>query len=155
MIAEGDRAPDFAGVTADGKRLGLADFRGRQPLILYFYPRDNTPGCTKEACSFRDHKAEIEAAGAALVGVSMDSVESHQRFVSDHRLNFPLLSDPELTTHKGYGAWGMKTLYGKTSEGVIRSTYLIDREGRIARAWPNVKVDGHVDQVLAAIDALG
>lgn len=153
MLAEGDRAPDFAGVTADGKRLGLADFRGRQPLILYFYPKDNTPGCTREACSFRDHKTEIEAAGAALLGVSMDSVESHRKFVSDHRLNFPLLSDRDGAIAE---AFGVVRLGGWIPFlPVKRVTFVVDREGIVRRVIASeLSMDAHVDGALAALREL-
>ncbi|MBH1988803.1 MAG: peroxiredoxin [Myxococcaceae bacterium] len=120
-------------------------------IVLYFYPKDDTPGCTREACGFRDLSAEFAKENAVILGVSKDSVESHERFQSKYQLPFPLISDPELKLHEAYGAYGSKVLYGKTSLGVIRSTFLIDPEGIIAKAWYSVKVDEHVAKVLEAI----
>jgi peroxiredoxin Q/BCP len=149
MIQQGDRAPDFSGVTADGQRLALAEFRGK-PLILYFYPKDDTPGCTKEACSFRDHKGEIEAAGAALVGVSMDTVESHQKFISKHSLNFPLLSDRDGAIAKAFGVTRLGGLIPFLP--VKRVTFVIDREGVVRKVIASeLSMDAHVD---GALDAL-
>ncbi len=150
---EGDPAPGFSLPGSDGKTHSLDEHRGA-PVVLYFYPKDDTPGCTREACDFRDNMARAQGAGAVVYGVSRDSITSHQQFGEKYNLNLPLLSDPELAVHRAYGAWGSKTLYGRKSEGVIRSTYLIDREGKLARTWPNVKVDGHVDEVLQAVASL-
>ena len=128
MIKEGDRAPDFSGVTADGSRIQLGDYRGRKPLVIFFYPKDNTTVCTKEACSFRDHAAEFAAAGGAVVGVSMDSQASHQRFADGHRLNFPLLADTDAAICK---AFGVARLGGWLPPR--RVTFVIDREGIVRR----------------------
>jgi peroxiredoxin Q/BCP len=153
MINEGDAAPDFSGTTAEGERLGLADFRGVKPLILYFYPKDDTPGCTKEACSFRDHRGEIEAAGAALVGVSMDTAESHRRFIAKHSLNFPLVSDRDGTIAKAFGVTRLGGLIPFLP--VKRVTFVIDREGIVRRVIASeFSMDAHVDGALAALREL-
>lgn len=142
-------APDFALPNQDGKLVRLADFRG-QKLIVYFYPKDNTSGCTREAEGFRDLHDAIVAAGARVVGVSKDSVSSHAKFHSKLQLPFDLLSDPEHSVLEAYGAWGTKTMYGRTSEGTIRSTVIVDEEGRVAAVFARVKPDGHAQEVLAA-----
>jgi thioredoxin-dependent peroxiredoxin len=153
MISEGQRAPEFSGETTDGAGIGLADFRGVKPLILYFYPKDDTPGCTKEACSFRDHGGEIEAAGAALVGVSMDTVESHRRFAAKHSLDFPLISDRDGAIAK---AFGVARLGGwMPFMPVRRVTFVIDREGTVVRVIASeLSMDAHVDGALAALREL-
>ena len=151
-IQIGSQAPDFTAPSSDGD-ITLSALKG-SPVVLYFYPKDNTPGCTKEACGFRDVRGELEAKGAKVFGVSKDSLQSHERFTEKFHLNFPLISDPELEIHQAYGAWGDKKLYGKTFLGVIRTTVLIDGDGVIRKIWPKVKVNGHVDAVLAAIDEL-
>ena len=145
-------APDFTGATNDGP-ITLSDLRGH-PVVLFFYPKDNTPGCTKEACGFRDVRGELEAKGAKVFGLSKDNLKSHARFTEKFGLNFPLISDPDLQIHEAYGAWGDKKMYGKTFLGVIRTTVLIDGDGVIQRIWSKVKVAGHVDAVLEAIDTL-
>ena len=145
-------APDFTGATNDGP-ITLSDLRGH-PVVLFFYPKDNTPGCTKEACGFRDVRGELEAKGAKVFGLSKDNLKSHARFTEKFGLNFPLISDPDLRIHEAYGAWGDKKMYGKTFLGVIRTTVLIDGDGVIQRIWSKVKVAGHVDAVLEAIDTL-
>jgi len=154
MISEGQPAPEFSGVTASGERLSLADFRGKKPFILYFYPKDDTPGCTKEACSFRDHRGEIEAAGAVLVGVSMDSVESHQKFIAKHSLNFPLLSDRDAAIAN---AFGVARLGGwMPLMPVKRVTFVIDRDGVVRKVIASeLSMDAHVDGALAALRGLG
>ncbi len=153
MLKEGDKAPAFNLESDAGGKVRLSDF-AKQTLVLYFYPRDNTPGCTREAQAFAAAKRAIETAGGAVVGVSRDSLKSHQSFREKCNLgNLTLLSDPDLSVHKAYGAWGTKTMYGKKVEGVLRSTFLI-KNGQIALVFPNVKVDGHVDQVLQAIGEL-
>lgn len=154
MLKVGDSAPAFE-LDADGGAKVSSDELAKTPYVVYFYPRDNTPGCTTEACDFRDNFARIQAAGVRVFGVSKDSVKSHDGFKAKFELPFTLLSDPDKSLHLAYGAWGAKKMYGKEVEGTIRSTFLVDKKGRIAAAWPNVKVKGHVDQVLAAIDALG
>jgi peroxiredoxin Q/BCP len=148
--SSGSKAPAFRALGDDGKEHALVDHAGA-PVVLYFYPRDDTPGCTIEACDFRDSMSRVAAAGAVVYGVSRDSVASHLRFKAKYGLNFTLLSDPDLTLHRAYGAWGTKNMYGKLVEGTIRSTFVIDASGRIARAWPTVKVAGHVDEVLATL----
>ncbi len=149
MLKEGDKAPAFSLESDSGGRVSLEDFRGKT-LVLYFYPRDSTPGCTREAQAFTTFKREIERAGGTIVGVSRDSVKSHCGFRDKYGIAFPLLSDPELTLHRAYGAWGEKTMYGKKILGTIRSTFLIEN-GRVLRVFPNVKVDGHAEQVLAVL----
>ena len=153
MLKEGDQAPDFE-LTADGGRsVNSRDLKGK-PYVVYFYPKDNTPGCTTEACDFRDHFARIGARHAAVFGVSTDSVRSHDGFKKKFELPFTLLSDPDKTLHAAYGAWGMKKNYGKEYEGTIRSTFVVDKDGVIAKAWPTVKVKGHVEEVIEALEAL-
>jgi peroxiredoxin Q/BCP len=149
----GAAAPGFRLQGDDGKTHDLQDHKGA-PVVIYFYPRDDTPGCTVEACDFRDNMARAQKAGAVVYGVSRDSLKSHEKFKAKYNLNFTLLSDPDLTVHKAYGAWGKKVMYGKEVEGTIRSTFLIDGKGVLRQAWPKVKVDGHVDAVLAALAAL-
>ena len=151
MLEQGDKAPAFELQDDSGKMWRLEDLRG-QKVILYFYPKDDTPGCTKEACAFRDRRAEIEARGAVVLGVSPDSVTSHGKFRDKFSLNFPLLADTDHRVAESYGAWREKTFMGRKHMGVARSTFLIDREGRVARAWHQVSVDGHDEQVLAALD---
>ncbi len=150
MIEEGKPAPDFALVADDGRTVSLKDFRGKK-VVLYFYPKDDTPGCTVEACGFRDALPDVSSAGAVVLGVSRDDADSHVAFKRKYGLNFPLLSDPDTKVHRAYGAWGKKVLYGKETEGVIRSTVLIDETGRVAKHWPRVKAEGHAAEVLAAL----
>jgi peroxiredoxin Q/BCP len=152
-LKAGDSAPSFTLPGDDGQTHSLADHRG-SPVVVYFYPRDDTPGCTVEACGFRDNMSRATAKGAVVYGVSKDSLKSHDKFKQKYNLNFTLLSDEDLAMHRAYGAWGKKVMYGQEMLGVIRSTFLIDKDGRIAKAWPKVKVDGHVDDVLNALDAL-
>ena len=147
-IQEGKAAPAFTLRDAQGKSVSLADFAGRH-VILYFYPKDDTPGCTKEACGFRDVTAQFEAVGAVILGISADPMELHLKFQAKHKLPFELLSDPEATTSKAYGVWKQKNLYGKKFMGIERTTFVIDKTGRIAQIYPKVKVDGHVADVLA------
>jgi len=149
----GAPAPDFDLPADDGSRVRLRDLRGK-PVILYFYPRDETPGCTTEACAFRDARSMWQDAGAEVLGVSGDSVASHTKFRARHSLPFRLLSDPDHAVMGAYGAWGEKVMYGKHMVGVIRSTCLIDKHGRIAALWPKVKVAGHIDAVLQALAGL-
>lgn len=150
---EGKKAPAFNLLGDDGEKHRLSDHADER-VVLYFYPRDMTPGCTTEACDFRDNLDRLEKAGAVVYGVSKDSIASHEKFRDAHELNFVLLSDLDLDVHKRYGVWGEKTMYGKKVDGVIRSTFLIDEKGKIAKAWRNVKAAGHVDNVLAALEAL-
>jgi peroxiredoxin Q/BCP len=143
-------APEFDLESDQGKRVSLNDFAGKW-LIVYFYPRDNTPGCTREANEFTKAATALKKLGADVVGVSKDSVKSHCGFRDKMGITFRLLSDPQLQAHKAYGAWGIKTMYGKKVEGTIRSTFLISPKGKIARAWKSVKVDGHAAAVLEAL----
>ncbi len=153
MAEEGKKAPAFSLKGDDGKTHKLSDHAGKR-VVVYFYPKDNTPGCTTEACDFRDNMKRIAKAGAVVYGISKDSLASHEKFRDKFDLNFVLLSDPELGVHKKYGAWGEKKMYGKVREGVIRSTFLIDESGKVAKAWRNVKAAGHVDKVLEALESL-
>ncbi len=146
----GDPAPEFTLPTGDGTTLSLKDFRGKK-VVLYFYPKDNTPGCTKEACSFRDDIRKFERKGAVIIGVSADSVESHKKFAGKFDLPFTLVSDEKKSALNAYGVWKKKSLYGKTFLGVERSTFVIDEKGNIARIFRKVKVDGHSDEVLASL----
>ena len=155
MVNAGDRAPDFVGTTADGKRIGLSDFRGQKPLVLYFYPKDNTPTCTKEACSFRDHAGEIAAAGGEIIGVSNDGPEAHKKFIADHRLNFPLLSDTDGSIAK---AFGVARLGGILSGWIPprRVTFVIDREGVVRRVIESeFSAQKHIDGAIEALRGLG
>ncbi len=152
-IEPGQIAPDFTLAADDGVKVRLWDCRGG-PVVLYFYPKDDTPGCTKEACAFRDQKAALEKLGATVLGVSPDDVASHVKFRDKFKLNFPLLADADHKLAEKYGAWREKNMYGKKSMGVQRSTYLIDAEGKVAQVWKRVQVDGHDEQVLAALKAL-
>jgi peroxiredoxin Q/BCP len=147
----GDRAPEFSLPDEHGKVHSLADQRGRW-TILYFYPEDDTPGCTTEACQFRDLSPRYEDTGADVWGVSPDNASSHRRFREKYDLPFTLLSDVDHAVAELYGAWQEKTNYGRTYMGIVRSTYLIDPEGRIARAWPKVKADGHAAATLEALE---
>ena len=144
-------APKFALDSDAGTRVKLADYAGKW-LVVYFYPRDNTPGCTREAQDFTQAVPKLRKLGAEVVGISKDSVASHCGFKDKIGIRFPLLSDPDLSTHKAYGAWGTKTMYGKKVEGTIRSTFLVSPSGKIARSWTGVKVDGHADKVIAALE---
>ena len=129
-IEAGERAPAFTLTADDGTKVRLADLKG-QPVVLYFYPRDDTPGCTREACAFRDQQAQLKKLGAQVLGISPDSSESHERFRDKYRLNFPLLSDPDHAVAEKYGAWREKNMYGKKVRGIERSTFVIDKDGRI------------------------
>jgi peroxiredoxin Q/BCP len=152
-IEVGKKAPAFTLTADDGKKVKLSDLKG-SPVVLYFYPKDDTPGCTKEACAFRDRKAEMEQLGAKVLGVSPDTVESHVKFRDKFNLNFPLLADPDHAVAEKYGAWREKNMYGKKSMGIQRSTYLIDADGKVAKVWQRVQVDGHDDAVLEALKTL-
>jgi len=150
----GDAAPDFALATSDGRTLRLADHAGRK-LVLYFYPRDDTPGCTTEAKGFSDHAQAFADADTAVVGVSKDSAASHGKFAAKYDLKLDLGADPEGTTVEAYGVWVEKSMYGKKYMGIDRATFLIGADGRIASVWRKVKVPGHVEAVLRAATALG
>jgi peroxiredoxin Q/BCP len=149
----GDAAPNFKLPSDAGNDVSLGDFKGKT-LVLYFYPKDNTPGCTREAQAFSAMASKLQKRGAAVVGVSKDSVKSHCGFRDKYALKFPLLSDPELGVHKAYGTYGEKMMYGKKILGTIRTTFVIDGKGKIARVFPSVKVDGHAEAVLEAVDAI-
>ena len=146
----GTAAPQFTLHDQDGNQHTLADYKGKW-VVLYFYPRDSTPGCTKEACSFRDNLARVTGKHAVVLGVSADTVESHLKFTNKFELTFPLLSDTDKTTIQDYDVWKEKNNYGKKSMGIVRTTYLINPEGIISHIWNKVKVDGHTDEVLAQI----
>ena len=150
MIEVGKRAPAFTLKNQDEKKVRLSDEKGSW-VVLYFYPKDNTPGCTTEACDFTTGRKAFERLGAVVYGCSPDSAESHRKFIAKHGLTIDLLSDPDRSTIEKYGAWGEKMLYGKTSVGVIRSTVLIDPDGKIAHHWPKVQIPGHADKVRAKI----
>jgi len=152
-LEPGTKAPAFTLTSDANKKVKLSDFRGK-PVVLYFYPKDDTPGCTKEACAFRDASTQLEELGAVVLGVSPDEVQSHVKFRDKYSLNFPLLADPEHALAEAYGAWREKNMYGKKSMGVQRSTYLIDGEGKIVKVWKKVSVDGHDAQVLEALQSL-
>ena len=149
MLKEGDQAPAFTMDDQDGKPVKLSDFKG-QRVVLYFYPKDNTPGCTTEACAFRDDYAKLKKK-AVVLGVSPDSAASHQKFIAKHKLPFPLLVDEGHAVAEKYGAWGEKSLYGRKFMGIIRSTFLIGKNGKLEKVWPKVKVAGPNEAVLEAL----
>jgi peroxiredoxin Q/BCP len=149
-LTVGTKAPDFKLPSTEGKTVSLKELKGKK-VVLYFYPKDDTPGCTREACDFRDNLARVKSQGALVYGVSKDTIASHDKFREKYELPFPLLSDEGNATAQAYEAFGEKTLYGRKSMGTIRSTYLIGEDGKIAAVWSPVKVDGHVDKVLAAL----
>lgn len=153
ILREGTPAPEFELPASTGGAIALSSLSGR-PVVIYFYPRDNTPGCTQEAVDFQGALPELDRLGAAVLGVSTDSLASHERFASKHGLTFPLLSDPDGEVIARYGAWGKKNLYGRAHEGTIRTTVVIDREGNVARVFSKVRVRGHADEVLEAVRAL-
>jgi thioredoxin-dependent peroxiredoxin len=146
-LSPGDKAPAFTLPDAEGNKTSLSSFAGKK-VVVYFYPRDDTPGCTKEACQFNDALSQFEGLGVPVIGISPDKAASHVKFRDKYGLRFTLLSDPEHTVMAAYGAWGEKTMYGKVTTGVIRSTFLIDEKGKVARAWYHVKADGHAAKVL-------
>jgi peroxiredoxin len=152
-LVAGDMAPDFDMAADGGGRVRLADFAGK-PLVLYFYPKDDTTGCTNEAKGFSEQAGAFARAGAAIVGVSKDSVKSHEKFKAKYGLSFPLGSDPDGAVVEAYGVWVEKSLYGRKYMGIDRSTFLIGADGKIARVWRKVKVGGHVAEVLSAVQAL-
>ncbi len=149
-LAKGDQAPDFQLSDQDGNLHKLGDYAG-QTVVLYFYPRDDTPGCTKQACSLRDDMKEINAEGAVVLGVSTDSAESHQKFIAKHELNFPLLVDAEAEVATRYGAWGEKVLYGRKSIGMTRATFVIGPDGVLTKVWKRAKAAEHGQAVLKAL----
>lgn len=149
-LDRGDRAPDFTLPDQDGEAVSLADFRGRS-VVVYFYPADDTPGCTKEACQFNENLEAFAASDVAVVGISPDGADKHQRFRRKHGLELTLLTDADRSVMAAYGAFGEKTLYGKKTVGVIRSTFLVGPDGTVQRAWYNVRADGHAAKVLAEV----
>lgn len=152
-LEAGKKAPAFSLPSDEGKKVALKDFKGKAWVILYFYPKDDTPGCTTEACDFRDSLKAFEKLDAVILGVSPDSVESHAKFRKKHGLNFNLLSDEDHSISEKYGVWVEKNMYGKKFMGVQRATFLIDPDGKIAHVWPRVKVAGHIDDVAATLKA--
>jgi len=150
---EGAKAPAFTLKADDGSKVKMSELKG-QPVVIYFYPKDDTPGCTKEACAFRDHSGELTKLGATVFGVSPDSVESHVKFKQKYKLNFPLLADEDHEVAEKFGAWREKNMYGKKSMGIQRSTFLIDATGKVAKVWKKVSVDGHDQQVIDALKEL-
>lgn len=152
-LEPGTKAPAFNLMSDSKKKVKLSDFVGK-PVVLYFYPKDDTPGCTREACAFRDASTQLSKLGAVVLGVSPDDEASHGKFRDKFALNFPLLSDPEHKVADAYGAWREKNMYGKKSMGIQRSTYLIGGDGKIVKVWKKVSVDGHDAQVLEALQSL-
>jgi thioredoxin-dependent peroxiredoxin len=144
----GRPAPDFSLPSTTGENISLRQFKGKKTVVLYFYPKDETPGCTREACDFRDHAEEFAQADVVVLGISTDPMESHLKFQAKQKLPFPLLSDEDATVAKLYGVYKQKNLYGKKHLGIERTTFVIDRTGRVAQIWPKVKVDGHIQDVL-------
>jgi peroxiredoxin Q/BCP len=152
-LEAGDKAPAFTLPDQDEAKVSLKAFKG-QATVVYFYPADDTPGCTKEACQFNDNLRAFSRAGVNVLGISPDGAAKHTKFRAKYNLKFPLLSDPDHAVMEAYGAWGEKTMYGKKTVGTIRSTFLIDAKGVVKRAWYNVRADGHAAKVLEELDAL-
>ena len=144
----GRPAPDFSLPATTGDPISLKQYKGKKTVVLYFYPKDETPGCTKEACDFRDYNTEFEKHQAVILGVSTDGIDSHRHFIEKHRLPFPLLADEDATVSKMYGVYKQKNLYGKKYMGIERTTFVIDRTGRVAQIYPKVKVEGHIQDLL-------
>jgi peroxiredoxin Q/BCP len=149
-LKKGDPAPDFEGLDQDGRKIQLKDFRGKK-LILYFYPKDNTPGCTAESCDLRDNYEMWLSKGYQIVGVSPDSQKSHQKFIEKYDLPFPLIADEDKTIIKAFGAWGPKKLYGREYEGLLRTTFVIDEKGIIQQVFTKVKTKDHTNQILETL----
>ncbi len=150
MLKVGDPAPDFQATLDSGEEISLSRYRGKK-VVLYFYPKDNTPGCTREACDFRDNITTVDAKGGVVLGVSTDSVKSHQKFKDKFQLPFPLISDEDKQVVQAYEVWKEKKQYGRTYMGTERTTYVVDEEGKIAQIFNKVKVNGHVEKVLAEL----
>lgn len=150
VLKIGAKAPPFTLLSSEGKKVSLRDFKGEK-VVLYFYPKDNTSGCTREACSFQNNTAVLKKCGAVVIGVSADSVESHAKFAARYGLQFPLLSDESKEMLKAYGVWKAKSMYGRKFMGIERTTVIIDEHGKVTHMFPKVKVDGHTDEVLAAL----
>jgi peroxiredoxin Q/BCP len=153
LVEEGKKAPAFTLKDQNGNTHRLADYAGR-PMVLYFYPKDDTPGCTREACAFRDNLPRFKPSKAAVLGVSILDEASKGRFAAKYDINFPLLADPAHEVAEKYGVWQKKSRYGRSYMGIVRTTYLIDGNGRVAKRWDNVKVDGHAEDVLEAVAEL-
>ena len=153
LIDEGKKAPAFSLNDQDGKTHKLADYAGK-PVVLYFYPKDDTPGCTKESCEFRDNLPHFKKSKAAIFGMSILDEKSKKKFADKFDLNFPLLADADHAVAEKYGVWQEKSLYGRKFMGIVRTTYLIGPDGKVAKRWDNVKVDGHAEEVLQAVQAL-
>ena len=147
----GDKAPEFTAKDQDGKTISLSDFKGKK-LILYFYPKDNTPGCTAEACNLNDNYSELTDKGFEVVGVSPDSIESHQKFIAKYNLSFHLIADPDKEVINKYGVWGEKNMYGKKSMGLLRTTFVIDEEGKIQHIFKKVQTKDHTNQILQKVN---
>jgi peroxiredoxin Q/BCP len=152
MIKEGNKAPDFSAVDQDGNKVKLSSFKGKKNVVLYFYPKDMTPGCTTEACDFRDQFKKFK--NTEILGVSIDSPERHQKFIGKYDLPFTLISDENQKVVNKYGVWQEKKLYGRTFMGIVRSTFIIDKSGVVRKIFPKVKVKGHVDEVMQALKEL-
>ena len=150
MLKAGDPAPDFEAVLDNGETVSLSQFKGKN-VVLYFYPKDNTPGCTREACDFRDNISSLEEKNTVILGVSPDSVKSHQKFKDKFDLPFPLISDEAKDVAQAFGVWREKKMYGKTRMGIVRSTFIIGPDGQISKAYDSVKVAGHVEDVIASL----
>ena len=150
MLKAGDPAPDFKAVLDNGEPVSLSQFKGKN-VVLYFYPKDNTPGCTREACDFRDNISSLEDKNTVVLGVSPDSVKSHQKFKDKFELPFPLISDEAKDVAQAFGVWREKKMYGKTRMGIVRSTFIIGPDGLISKAYDSVKVNGHVEDVIASL----
>ena len=153
-LKEGAKAPDFTLPSSDGGEVSLSDFKGKKSVVLYFYPKDDTPGCTKEACDLRDLRKKFQAVGAEIFGVSFDSIESHKKFITKYKLPFPLLSDADKKVAEMYGVYKQKSFMGKSYMGIERTTFVIDKDQKIAKIFPKVKVEGHAEEVLQAVQAL-
>ncbi|MHB8289815.1 MAG: thioredoxin-dependent thiol peroxidase [Acidimicrobiales bacterium] len=153
-LNEGDTAPEFTLTSSEGNEVSLSDYsdKGRD-VVIYFYPADDTPGCTKEACQFNDNLSALASSGCDVIGISPDDQESHRRFQDKYKLSLTLLSDPDHSVAERYGAWGEKTLYGRKTTGIIRSTFLVSADGIVRRSWYNVRADGHADKVLEKVHA--
>jgi len=154
LVEVGRKAPAFNLKDQTGSAQRLSDYAGR-PLILYFYPKDDTPGCTKEACAFTDNLPHFKTSKAAVLGVSILDEKSKARFADKYKIGFPLLADPDHAMAEKYGTWQKKSRYGRSYMGIVRTTFLIDRHGKVVRRWDNVKVDGHAEEVLEAVRGLG
>lgn len=154
MLKAGEKAPDFKLLSDKNERISLSDFLGKKVVVLYFYPKDNTSGCTKEACSFRDNIKKINVKNAVVLGVSPDSLSSHQNFIKKQNLNFTLLSDPEHVVAEAFGAWGEKSMYGKKYMGIIRSTFIIGKDGLIKHVFDKVKTEVHGTEVSDVLESI-